>query len=109
MSALGQEQTYCAVRFTLENGRSRSPVTKIAQSERIGRRGCSRLPLGAARLSLCPSLCERQSKLPLPAFRLPWREQSANVGNRLINLIEHPASLFEHDRQVDDNGHRSLS
>jgi hypothetical protein len=40
---------------------------------------------------------------------LSWREQFTDVRNRLINLIEHPASLFERYRQVDDKGHRSLS
>ncbi|MFY9684758.1 MAG: hypothetical protein WAJ88_03070 [Pseudolabrys sp.] len=45
----------------------------------------------------------------MPAFLLPWWEQSADVRNRLINLIEHPSSLFERYRQVDDKGHRLLS
>jgi hypothetical protein len=46
--------------------------------------------------------------LPSPSLLLSWGEQSEDVGERLINLIEHPASLFERYRQVDDKGHRSL-
>jgi hypothetical protein len=63
------------------------------------------LPLGTTWLRLFSYLCERESKLPMPASLLPWCKQPADIRDCLIDLIEHPASLLEDDRQVDDYGH----
>lgn len=56
-----------------------------------------------------PWLVKRKSKLPFPAPLLQWCKQPTDFCNRLIDLIEHLASLFQHYAQIDDGGHRSLS